>query len=885
MKRASEIILIFIIVVFLILLGGEAFCQPGTTPQQTIGNQSVILKARGFFTSDKGLYLPDFIDTATANAGNIDLFPGAMIRTRNATWLRDSAAKRWIPFSGGTSTTNTTLLNDTTLIICNAQGRCDTVRLTGGGGTTIINNSFINDTTLIYCHAGTAVCDTTTDPFTGATTIICTPTTICDTLRLSTTGLIFQNGIGVRSGNMIELGGKPLIRNTIVSGSNLFDMKFDSTNFYARGIFGRGQDIAISSNPQLVFYSKKAALLAGVETHNFWRDDSIGYYSQNFGVNNIAPQAYSFITGVSNRSDGAINATFGNSNSNAASRGFLTGQENSMTANAYNSLAGGRYTHARSHYNTAIGLGLQSYHYGEAVFGMYNDTLSKANESNFATRVAGYRIFEIGNGTGTGASRSNALTILNDGRIGAGTTTPGAGEILTLTTTNKAFLPPRMTGAQQNAIPSPAAGMIIYNTDSLCHTYYTGAAWLKFGRQFLSTYTASEGLTMTSNNATLGGTITTDRTITLGTKKILLTGSGTYGLHVINSGGGYGIYSENTTGSGIVGSASSSGAGVQGWSTSGNGLFAYTVSGPSAIHTQIDNTNPIITGIAGDANASNNTVVDVMQLTKLTSGTPAVGMGARIRLGAEIGVTSSSYPVAQFEGVITNATEATRSSKVIIRGINNTSEQPFLEMQLGGVNLTNNGTDTLATKAYARSLSSGGSGVTTMAAIGSSPNANGASIAATTLTLQPASASFGGVVTTGTQTFAGAKTFSGDISANNLSGGTYTPTGTAWENVSSVTPTVCQYMRVGNVVTVSGAMSVTASSSSQNTGVALTLPIASNLANYYDAAGTCGIKQSTVIYPGGTVEGYAATDKVLVYFYCTTSGTYTVTFTFTYQII
>jgi hypothetical protein len=61
-----------------------------------------------------------------------------------------------------------------------------------------------------------------------------------------------------------------------------------------------------------------------------------------------------------------------------------------------------------------------------------------------------------------------------------------------------------------------------------------------------------------------------------------------------------------------------------------------------------------------------------------------------------------------------------------------------------------------------------GGGVTTMATIGSSPNANGATISGSTLTLQPASASFGGVVTTGTQTFAGAKTFSADITSNGL---------------------------------------------------------------------------------------------------------------------
>jgi hypothetical protein len=54
----------------------------------------------------------------------------------------------------------------------------------------------------------------------------------------------------------------------------------------------------------------------------------------------------------------------------------------------------------------------------------------------------------------------------------------------------------------------------------------------------------------------------------------------------------------------------------------------------------------------------------------------------------------------------------------------------------------------------------------TLSAIGSTANANGATLTGQILNLEPASASYGGVVTTGTQTFAGAKTFSSDISVN-----------------------------------------------------------------------------------------------------------------------
>lgn len=64
-------------------------------------------------------------------------------------------------------------------------------------------------------------------------------------------------------------------------------------------------------------------------------------------------------------------------------------------------------------------------------------------------------------------------------------------------------------------------------------------------------------------------------------------------------------------------------------------------------------------------------------------------------------------------------------------------------------------------------LSSGG--VDTIGAFGSSPTANAATIAGTTITLQPADGTHPGAITSGTQTLGGNKTFSGSISASNLS--------------------------------------------------------------------------------------------------------------------
>ncbi len=70
-----------------------------------------------------------------------------------------------------------------------------------------------------------------------------------------------------------------------------------------------------------------------------------------------------------------------------------------------------------------------------------------------------------------------------------------------------------------------------------------------------------------------------------------------------------------------------------------------------------------------------------------------------------------------------------------------------------GISISSNGTDTLT-------IASTSSGDVTLTAFGSSPNANGASLTGQALTLQPADNTHPGGVSTTTQTFAGAKTFS-----------------------------------------------------------------------------------------------------------------------------
>jgi hypothetical protein len=64
-------------------------------------------------------------------------------------------------------------------------------------------------------------------------------------------------------------------------------------------------------------------------------------------------------------------------------------------------------------------------------------------------------------------------------QTGIGTTTPHESAKLDITSVDKGFLPPRMTSSQRTNIPSPAAGLMVYQTDGTSGLYYyNGSAWV-----------------------------------------------------------------------------------------------------------------------------------------------------------------------------------------------------------------------------------------------------------------------------------------------------------------------------------------------------------------------------------------------------------------------
>jgi len=149
-------------------------------------------------------------------------------------------------------------------------------------------------------------------------------------------------------------------------------------------------------------------------------------------------------------------------------------------------------------------------------------------------------------------------------QVGIGTINPDASSILDLTSDSQGFLAPRMTTEQRDAINSPAAGLIIYNTTTSNFNYYT-TSWKNFLTDII--LPANGGTGIANDNAStltlLGGypiTITTTASteITLPTSGTLYgtaTGSIT-STQLLNSisdetGTGSSVFSESPIFSGL----------------------------------------------------------------------------------------------------------------------------------------------------------------------------------------------------------------------------------------------------------------------------------------------------------------------------------------------
>lgn len=122
------------------------------------------------------------------------------------------------------------------------------------------------------------------------------------------------------------------------------------------------------------------------------------------------------------------------------------------------------------------------------------------------------------------------------------------------------------------------------------------------------------------------------------------------------------------------------------------------------------------------------------------------------------------------------------------------------------------------------------------------------------------------------------------LTPSNLAGlsGTYTPTLTSVTNVAASTASVCQYVRVGNVVTVSGKFDIDCTAAAgAATELGISLPIASNIAGTNDC---CGVANATLVFMTGGIVGDATNNRASFQMACQDSANRAMAFTFTYLI-
>jgi hypothetical protein len=176
-------------------------------------------------------------------------------------------------------------------------------------------------------------------------------------------------------------------------------------------LFSADNDIPVTpgSPPQqgigrrMMWYADKAAFRAGCAIGTEWDQANIGNYSFAAGNFTLASGARSSALGY---------GAFASGNSSLA-----TGE--ATTASGETSTAMGNSTTASGLASTAMGFGTIAKAAGSLSIGTFNDDTDSPNAFSFNPDD---RLFQIGNGNGP--PKSNALTVLRNGRTGIGTTTP-----------------------------------------------------------------------------------------------------------------------------------------------------------------------------------------------------------------------------------------------------------------------------------------------------------------------------------------------------------------------------------------------------------------------------------------------------------------------------
>lgn len=219
--------------------------------------------------------------------------------------------------------------------------------------------------------------------------------------------------------------------------------------------------------------------------------------------------------------------------------------------------------------------------------------------------------------------------------IGVSTANMDPSAQLDVTSTTKGFLPPRMTESQKNAISSPAAGLLVFQTDATPgFYYYNGSAWVSgIGPQGIQGATGATGATgpqgiqgiqgiQGATGAT--GPAGSSASITMGT---IATSSNSNGATITS--GVVKLAPADGTNGGIITNSTQTIAGAKTFNSdlNVNGLTVGKGAGNILTNTAIG-----ISALGANTTGTNNTAVGNNTLATNVGGTynTALGFGANV---------------------------------------------------------------------------------------------------------------------------------------------------------------------------------------------------------------------------------------------------------------
>lgn len=236
--------------------------------------------------------------------------------------------------------------------------------------------------------------------------------------------LNFWNGT---SGDLLSLTGDGRLGlNVGISPKTTFHVGDGGNVLFGADTLGNGDKLMFL--PRL--HAFRVGTVATGAASTYWNPDSIGLYSfasgfntraQGFGATAMgrdteATNSYAFASGFFSNADGQYSTAMG-FNTDAFALGS-TALGYSTDAEANYSFAAGYFAEAQAIYSVALGNAVQAQSYASMAVGRYN-----VGGGNASSWVSADPIFEIGNGTGP-STRRNAVTVLKNGNVGIGITTP-----------------------------------------------------------------------------------------------------------------------------------------------------------------------------------------------------------------------------------------------------------------------------------------------------------------------------------------------------------------------------------------------------------------------------------------------------------------------------